>query len=139
MEKAVFRIIDANYNRAREALRAIEEFCRFGLNSEQLSGKIKNLRHQLSQNISLLDSAKLIASRDTENDVGKDSKRASEMKRTDATDIFMANIQRVKESLRVLEEFSKIVDRRLAIRFRRIRFKTYDIEKRTIKRLHDTA
>jgi len=32
MERAAYRIIDANFNRAREALRVMEEYCRFGLN-----------------------------------------------------------------------------------------------------------
>lgn len=141
MKNDVYRILDANLNRAREGLRVCEDVTRFTLDSKALSKELKALRHGIALGMRSMPSGieMLIQSRDTENDVGKDSKRASEMKRTDATDIFMANIQRVKESLRVLEEFSKIVDRRLAIRFRRIRFKTYDIEKRTIKRLHDTA
>ncbi|MHC4361112.1 MAG: hypothetical protein ACYSTN_10050, partial [Planctomycetota bacterium] len=29
MERAAYRIIDANFNRGREALRVMEEFCRF--------------------------------------------------------------------------------------------------------------
>ena len=34
MERAACRIIDANFNRAREAIRVVEEFCRFVLNSK---------------------------------------------------------------------------------------------------------
>ena len=33
MERAAYRIMDANFNRAREALRVMEEYCRFALNS----------------------------------------------------------------------------------------------------------
>ena len=29
MERAAYRIIDANFNRAREALRVMEGYCRF--------------------------------------------------------------------------------------------------------------
>ncbi len=42
MERAVYRIIDANFNRAREALRVIEEFCRFTLNSTLLQSGQKD-------------------------------------------------------------------------------------------------
>ena len=43
MESAVYRIIDANFNRAREATRVIEEFCRFALNSELLTARALDL------------------------------------------------------------------------------------------------
>jgi len=35
-------------DRAREGLRIIEEWCRFGLNSPQLSGECKQLRQELA-------------------------------------------------------------------------------------------
>ena len=41
MESAVCRIIDANFNRAREAMRVVEEFCRFALNSTTLAARAK--------------------------------------------------------------------------------------------------
>ncbi|MEN6335233.1 MAG: thiamine phosphate synthase, partial [Phycisphaerales bacterium] len=44
MERVAYRIIDANFNRAREALRVMEEYCRFGLNSAALSERAKKLR-----------------------------------------------------------------------------------------------
>ena len=137
MKNDIYRILDANLNRAREGLRVCEDVTRFALNSDALSKELKALRHGITAGMRSMPSGakRLLEARDPQGDVGKSSKRASEMKRTDAADIFMANIQRVKESLRVLEEFSKIIDRRLAIRFRRLRFKTYDIEKKTIKRL----
>ena len=47
MQRSVYRIIDANFNRAREAVRVIEEFCRFALNSSSLTERTKQLRHQL--------------------------------------------------------------------------------------------
>jgi hypothetical protein len=46
MERAVYRIIDANFNRAREAARVIEEFCRFALNSGLLTERAKQPRKQ---------------------------------------------------------------------------------------------
>ena len=46
MERAGYRILDANFNRAREALRVVEEYCRFVLNSGALSERAKRLRHE---------------------------------------------------------------------------------------------
>ena len=48
MQRAAYRIVDANFNRAREALRVMEEVCRFALNDAELSGRAKQLRHELS-------------------------------------------------------------------------------------------
>ena len=70
MERAVYRIIDANFNRAREAIRVIEEFCRFGLNSTALFERTKQIRHELSSTVSRLDAQQQIANRDTPGDVG---------------------------------------------------------------------
>ena len=55
MERAVYRIIDANFNRAREALRVIEEFCRFALNCGPLTERAKEFRHALCAAIDRLD------------------------------------------------------------------------------------
>jgi thiamine-phosphate pyrophosphorylase len=45
MERAGYRIVDANFNRAREAARVVEEHCRFALNSAALSERAKQPRH----------------------------------------------------------------------------------------------
>ena len=65
----------------------------------------------------------------------KASKLQTEMNRKSYRDLFIANMQRVKESLRVLEEFSKLCDAHVALRFQRLRFRAYDIEKKTVGRL----
>jgi len=142
VKDGIYRILDANLNRAREGLRVCEDVTRFVLDSEALSKELKALRHGIASALRSMPSGakRLLEARDSEGDVGKGSKRPSEMKRSGAPDIFTANIQRVKESLRVLEEFSKIIDTRLAIRFRRLRFRTYTIEKKAlVKFIHDTA
>ena len=53
-----------------------------------------------------------------------------EMQRSDLNDIFFANIQRVKESIRVLEEFSKLLDKKSALAFKRLRYQIYEVEKK---------
>jgi hypothetical protein len=76
----------------------------------------------------------LLKERDSDADVGRLNSRG-ELKRSNFKDIFRANIQRVKESLRVLEEFGKLVEEDSALSFKRIRYKVYEIEKDSFKKL----
>ncbi len=137
MKNKVFRIIDANLNRSREGLRVCEDIARFALNSKVITTELKGVRHGIS------DIAKgsagslkgLPASRDTLSDVLRRSRFESEMKRRSLEDIFAANIERVKESLRVMEELYKLIDVKSSSRFCGLRFKVYAIEKKAMKRL----
>jgi len=137
MDAGVLRILDANLNRSREGLRVCEDVSRFILNSDALSKELKALRHGIASAMKDLPSRprSLLESRDSEGDVGRSSKLVTEMRRKDPAGIFMANMQRVKESLRVLEEFAKLGDRGLAIKFQRLRFRAYDVEKKVVARL----
>jgi len=137
VEKEIFRIIDANLNRSREGLRVCEEITRFILNSSILTSELKSVRHAITQAAKryLPKSSTVIDSRDSENDICRSSRRPSEMKRSGSRDIFSANIERVKESLRVLEEFFKLVDKAGSSKFSRLRFRVYDIEKKAGKRI----
>jgi thiamine-phosphate pyrophosphorylase len=137
VKDGIFRILDANLNRSREGLRVCEDVTRFMLNSASLSGELKALRHGIAAAAKAMPSRpkSLLESRDSGSDVGRSSRLATEMKRTGPADIFMANMQRVKESLRVLEEFAKLIDVKLAVKFRRLRFKAYDVEKKAAARL----
>jgi len=137
MKKEVFRILDANLNRSREGLRVCEEVARFVLNSPAITKELKSVRHAVAALIQRLPagSRQLFESRNAQDDVGRSSKIATEMKRAGYAGIFIANIQRVKESLRVLEEFSKLLDTGLAVQFQRLRFRAYTIEKKAVERL----
>ena len=136
MRKNWLRIVDANLNRSREGLRVCEEIARFILNDAKLTAKFKSLRHSISSSIKKLPglSKELLACRDSQADVGK-AKVCVRPRRAGYQDVFYANIQRVKESLRVLEEFSKIFDYSVSNNFARLRFKTYELEKKTIAKL----
>jgi len=46
----IYQIIDANLDRAREGLRVIEDWARFGLGEEKYVKKIKNFRQILGEN-----------------------------------------------------------------------------------------
>src|SRR5918999_4921729 len=44
----VLRLLDANANRAREALRVIEDYARFVLDDRDTSAELKAIRHDLA-------------------------------------------------------------------------------------------
>src|SRR5262249_7797517 len=48
------RILDASANRAREALRVMEDYCRFCLDDRFLSTQLKELRHDLAEALATL-------------------------------------------------------------------------------------
>lgn len=135
MKKDLLRIIDANLNRSREGLRVCEEIARFILEDAKATAAFKNLRHRISRSIKKIPgmSIGLVECRNTRSDAGKDILNNS--LRRNCKDVFSANIQRVKEALRVLEEFSSIFNRSLGKDFSRLRFKVYELEKETIARL----
>ena len=63
--RETYRILDANFNRAREALRVAEDCGRFALNDPAITAMAKNLRSELKEVYSDLPVAEMIASRDT--------------------------------------------------------------------------
>ncbi|KAF0132951.1 MAG: thiamine-phosphate pyrophosphorylase [Candidatus Saganbacteria bacterium] len=127
--KNIYRIIDANINRAMEGLRVVEEISRFLLEDKKITLKIKNLRAELKDAISSIPKNNLLSNRDSSGDVGGKLYTASEAKRTEIEDIFYSNIRRVEEAMRVLEEFSKLIYAKLGARFKNIRYKVYEAER----------
>ena len=129
MERAIYRIIDANFNRAREAARVMEEFCRFALNSNSLTGRTKELRHRLTQTVSHLDAGRLLSSRDTLSDVGIGEKVNHQLKRGDLKECFTAGCKRLTEALRALAEVIQTQDKSLAEAIEKLRYDAYQLEK----------
>ena len=129
MEKAGYRIIDANFNRAREALRVIEDYCRFALNSAALAGRTKDLRHRLSSAISKFDNNKLLASRDTEGDIGIGQVAKITVERNEVADSLKAACKRLPEALRVITETIRPSNPGLATEIEQIRYAGYTLEK----------
>ena len=134
MKKDLLRIIDANVNRSREGLRVCEEISRFILEDKALTKEFKDIRHAISNNVKKFPGKieLLLTSRESQTDIG--AKIANPSKRETFKDLFLANIQRAKEALRVLEEFSTVFSRPLSKSFARLRFKTYTLEKKVIAR-----
>jgi thiamine-phosphate pyrophosphorylase len=130
------RIIDANINRLKEGLRVCEEISRFIMNDRKLTVQFKKTRHSLdSLACRLAPIAQRLRGRKSLKDVGKNVHLETELKRNDLADIFYANIQRVKESTRVLEEFAKLKRSSEALGFKKIRYEIYELEKKVITKL----
>jgi hypothetical protein len=130
----VLRVLDANYNRAKEGLRVCEDAARFLLDDRTLSAGFKRVRHALAEAMRPLGLNDIVTSRDIERDVGKGT-IPSERKRKGVGDVFYANAQRVKESLRVLEEFGKVVSPVASEKFKLLRYSIYELEKKVLGRL----
>lgn len=129
--KSFLKIIDANVNRAKEGIRVIEDISRFLIINKKTMTYLKNIRHQINILIKKVepDYKKLLKARDSETDIGKNINVKSEFKRKNLHEILIANFKRVQESLRVLEEISKLKNTEISHRFKNLRFKMYVLEK----------
>ncbi len=128
MDKTVARILDANLNRTREALRVIEEAARFEADDPTLTEGLKQVRHDLTDAARRLDADALLAARDTAGDVGTHIETPSERRRDATADVLVSAFKRLGEGLRVLEEYGKTVDPDFAAAVERIRYRCYDLE-----------
>ncbi|MCK4224661.1 MAG: thiamine-phosphate pyrophosphorylase [candidate division Zixibacteria bacterium] len=136
--KNIYRILDANLNRAREGVRVTEEVARLYFNDARVSAKFKRLRHELTQVAKRhFDQKKLLSFRNSEKDVGADSMGSLEKRRADLNSIIQANLRRSQEAARVLEEFGKLISPDSAKSFKKIRFKLYTLEQEILGLLQD--
>jgi len=124
IQQVVHRILDANLDRAREGLRIIEEWCRFGLNNAHLAGECKRLRQEVAQ----WHNAELRAARDTLGDPGTALTHPHEEERAGIKSLLQANFCRVEEAMRVLEEYSKLYNPNMGKAFKQMRYQVYTLE-----------
>jgi len=133
----MLRIIDASLNRISEGLRFLEEIARFLLNDVTLTQQLKTMRHDLIRGDWPFHQ-QLLESRHAEEDVGISLEVPGEEKQRELTTAVMANARRVRESLRTLEELSKIpsVPSELnSDQFKQARFNLYTIEQHLLAKL----
>jgi thiamine-phosphate pyrophosphorylase len=139
MSPQVLRILDANANRAREALRVVEDYARFVLNDERLCAALKQVRHDLTEALQPLV-ADAILCRDTPGDVGTTAaKPESELRREDLAHVVTAAGKRLGEALRTLEEYLKTIDPSRAARVESVRYRCYDLEQTIARTLRPAA
>src|SRR5262249_60788807 len=98
------RVVDANANRAREALRVLDDYCRFILDDAVLTEEVKALRHEFAGLIDQIPTHILRESRDTGGDVGTGITASGEMLRGSTAEVARVNFKRLQEALRSLEE-----------------------------------
>jgi thiamine-phosphate pyrophosphorylase len=120
----VYQIIDANLDRAREGLRVLEDWARFGLGENDFVTKIKNFRQILGKNH--LEVYK--QSRNYIEDKCKGLTHQEQNKRKTPAQIICSNSGRVQEALRVIEEFSRLHNHKLSKIASEIRYEIYSLE-----------
>ena len=130
MTHDAYRILDANFNRASEALRVMEEYARFVLNDDRLCQDAKSMRHRLAGIFREKPLASCMVMRDTPADVGTRSRTDAEYQRSRAVDVAAAAGKRLSEALRVIEEYAKPVDCGAATACEKLRYDGYELDKR---------
>ena len=128
MDFKVFRVLDANFNRAKEGLRVCEDICRFVYDYRSLTRTLKDIRHDLTSIMKTFKWKIIVQARDMTADVGKKS-TITEMSRKSVEDVLFANLQRVKESVRVMEEMTKLLSKNGAENFKKLRYRIYRMER----------
>jgi thiamine-phosphate pyrophosphorylase len=126
---AALRIIDANFNRAAEGLRVIEEHSRFALNDGHLTECCKRLRHDLTAALRALRRDQLHAARESQIDVGAYINTPEERSRSSLAHIAAAGWQRIQQALRAIEEYAKLLAPDIAPRVEAIRYQAYTLSK----------
>ena len=126
----VVRVLDANINRAREALRVLEEYARLVLEDAGLTEHTKAVRHDLVACIPDELNRLLIGSRDIVADVGRTIAAPSEYQRSNISDVTTAATKRLGEALRTIEEYGKTIDSAFAQSVEAIRYRVYELEQR---------
>ena len=125
------RILDASANRAREGLRVVEDYCRFALDDRFLVHETKQIRHDLTAALGTLP----IQARDTRHDVGTTVTTAQEGQRSSPRHVVRANLKRVQEALRSLEEYAKYALSNTTPPFEQLRHhRTYTLERMLLVR-----
>lgn len=92
-----------------------------------MTESIKKFRHDLATSIGRLSRSDLLSSRDTAGDVGTEISTASEFDRHDVGDVIAAASSRVSQSLRVLEEYCKMLDPTISRDLESIRYRSYSV------------
>ena len=129
-QSAAYRIIDANFNRAREAIRVLWKiFAGFISIPQTLSGRCKKMRHDLSASVAMLDNEQLIANRDTISDVGTSIKVEGQLTRSDLKDCATAAAKRLTEALRTHCRNCTNIEPSCAAAVESLRYQAYTLEK----------
>jgi thiamine-phosphate pyrophosphorylase len=126
----VWRLLDANANRAREGLRVVEDTARFILAQRSASSALRQLRHRLDQLVRT-HYGTLLQHRDVEHDAGRTNR--SPRHPGGVADLLAANFKRCEEALRVLEEYGRVISPQAVHGLQELRFNVYQWEKKLLQ------
>ena len=130
LEPKMWRLLDANANRAREGLRVIEDTARFVLEKADAAAAMRTLRHRLDE-LMRVHYKELIGNRDVEHDPGRINETKPNPGGIPA--ILATNFKRSSEALRVVEEYSRMIAPQAVRSVQSIRFQVYQWEKRLLQ------
>ncbi|HOJ30628.1 MAG TPA: thiamine phosphate synthase [bacterium] len=123
------RIIDANFNRVREALRVVEDILRFSNAGKNTISDIRKIKHDLCTQYFKTFGYRALATRDITADPGR---KHAPYRADTLTQILTRNFMRAEEGLRCIEECSRIVNPESTDTWQAIRFKIYAIEQQIV-------
>ncbi|MEL7336155.1 MAG: thiamine phosphate synthase [Planctomycetota bacterium] len=124
---SVLRVLDAAANRATEGLRTAEDYTRFVLNDSLLTSELKSLRHDLQSVLAEIDLGARLRSRDVRADCGTDLSLDSERQRAELGAVVSAAMERTQQSLRSIEEFSKVGYPAVSMIVEQLRYRCYTL------------
>ena len=130
----VWRLVDANLNRAHEGLRVCEDIVRFVFEWQAPYRRLRSIRHGLDAQLRRggIRAAQLLAARDSRRDPGRQARGASV---ASIEQLLLINLQRTKEALRAVEEASRLFAPNATQGFQSLRFRTYDVERDLLLRV----
>ncbi|GAB6174964.1 hypothetical protein JCM15765_44420 [Paradesulfitobacterium aromaticivorans] len=125
----VLRLMDANLNRVAEGLRVVEDVLRFGLEDGEQCLKVRGMRHAVREAFRDLQH-RLLSERDVARDPGLFISQQQGLDcKVGFEGLLLANLKRVQEGLRVLEESAHLLgERPLAKETEKLRFASYNLE-----------
>lgn len=128
------RIVDVNLDRAREALRVIEDYARFVHDDADAATAAKQARHALRDIVAALGADDLLAARHIIGDVGRTTKTPGELARAELDDVVRAAFGRLQEAARSVGEYAKLVAPAAAAQAETLRYAAYELEQRVVLR-----
>src|ERR1700690_3071696 len=125
--EGIWRLLDANANRAREGLRIIEDTARFVLEKPDAAKAFRAMRHG-GDELGREHYRHLLSARDVANDSGRTNPATPYSGGVRA--LLGANFKRSQEALRVLEEYGRVLSPGAVKKAQALRFEIYRWEKK---------
>lgn len=128
--RKLFRIIDANVNRAYEGLRALEDMARYDYNSKSVAEGLRILKGNIRNSI-LEYRSDCLSQRGSVHDIMLSASQGHDAgRKKSALQLLKENFKRVQEALQSIEDTLKLVDRyELSKVYEGYRFTAYNLEK----------